>query len=162
MKQGWAWWGAAALLLCLWMNSAAAQQQPHVPQPVAQGGPQVDASADALIDAARRAAQLIDDDRAVDAWNAAAPFMFARIGSDRFASGVRDARKAFAKTSLRTWAGVKRVRYERDVEVPAGLYGNVDFSTQLVDGSTMFELVTMRLERDGVWRLTGYVPRRNQ
>lgn len=123
---------------------------------------QQDASADLLIAAARQVAQQVDDDRAGEAWDAASPVLRARIARERFVAEVRAGRKPFAAMAGRTWASVARLSYAQDAEVPAGLYGNIDFSTRLADGSTMFELVTLRQEADGAWRLIGYVPRRNQ
>lgn len=38
---------------------------------------------------------------------------------------------------------------------------NVNYSTQLTSGATVFEKVSFRLEPNG-WRLTGYQPRQNQ
>lgn len=142
------WWAFFALAMATLAWCGAAQAQ--------------DASADQLIQVARNQAELVDQSRAAEAWDAASPTMKARVKRDAFAASTQASRAQLPPVAQRTWAGVMRVRYDKDADVPAGLYGNVDFSTRLTDGSTLFELVTLRQELDGQWRLMGYVPRRSQ
>ncbi len=123
---------------------------------------QADDSADLMIQTARRAADLIDTGRAGEVWDAASPLMRSRVKRDEFVANVGRARANFKGIAQRTWAGVTRVRYEADGDVPKGLYGNIDFSTRLASGSTVFELITLRRETDGRWLVTGYVPRATQ
>lgn len=119
-------------------------------------------SADALVNAALTAVTQIESGRAGDAWEEAAPFVKERLPKDRFVNDMTRSRQSFGAVAQRTWAGITRIRYpEASPDTPAGLYANVDLSTKLVDGRTVFELVSFRQE-GSVWRLTGYVSRQKQ
>ncbi|MDI9653588.1 DUF4019 domain-containing protein, partial [Burkholderia cenocepacia] len=81
---------------------------------------------------------------------------------DQFAADMRHARQSVGAVGHRGWAQVTRIRYTNASTIPDGLYANVDFATTLKNGSTVFEKMSFRLEDDGSWRLTGYVPRQAQ
>ncbi|KWZ31866.1 DUF4019 domain-containing protein [Burkholderia anthina] len=95
-------------------------------------------------------------------WTDAAPFLKARIKQDQFTAQMQQARQSVGAVSHRGWAQVTRIRYEHASGMPDGLYANVDYATTLASGATMFEKLSFRLEPDGRWHLTGYVPRREQ
>ncbi|MBN3506664.1 DUF4019 domain-containing protein [Burkholderia cenocepacia] len=95
-------------------------------------------------------------------WSDAAPFVKARFKQDQFAAQMQQARQSVGAVSHRGWAQVTRIRYERTTGMPDGLYANVDYATTLASGATMFEKLSFRLETDGRWHLTGYVPRQTQ
>ncbi|WP_322084311.1 DUF4019 domain-containing protein [Burkholderia sp. BCC1972] len=95
-------------------------------------------------------------------WTDAAAFVKARIKQDQFAADMQHARQSVGAVSHRGWAQVTRIRYERTPGMPDGLYANVDYATTLTSGSTVFEKLSFRLEDDGRWHLTGYVPRQSQ
>ncbi|RQS20927.1 DUF4019 domain-containing protein [Burkholderia sp. Bp8992] len=95
-------------------------------------------------------------------WTDAAAFVKARIKQDQFAADMQHARQSVGTVSHRGWAQVTRIRYERTPGMPDGLYANVDYATTLTSGSTVFEKLSFRLEDDGRWHLTGYVPRQSQ
>lgn len=122
-----------------------------------------DASADQLIQSGIQVLKQIDDGRAGDVWEAAAPFVKAKFPKAELAATLQQSRQTVGSVTARTWASVNRVRYGQDTTTtPAGLYANVDYSTRLADGRTVFELVSFRQEADGSWRLTGYIPRQSQ
>lgn len=121
------------------------------------------ASADALIQRALSALQQIDQDRSADLWEKAAAPVKARFTKDEFIQNTRQSRKSVGAVAKRTWASVVRLRYteNNNASIVPGLYANLDFSTQLSDGKTAFELVSLRFE-SGEWKLMGYVPRDKQ
>lgn len=146
MRSAWGRWMLAAGLAAA-LPWAAAQ----------------DASADQLIAAGLGVLAQIDADRVDDVWEGAAPFVKARIPRAELGNSLRDARKSVGTIAQRTWASVSRVRYaQADGATPAGLYANIDFSTRLADGRTVFELVSLMQQPDGSWHLTGYIPRQRQ
>ncbi|VWB98017.1 membrane protein [Burkholderia lata] len=55
-----------------------------------------------------------------------------------------------------------RIIYRNTPTVPNGLYANIDHATALVIGAKMYERLTLCLDDDGRWHLTGYVPRQSQ
>lgn len=122
-----------------------------------------DASADQIIQNGLQVLKQIDDGQTGDVWENAAPFVKARFPKAELANTLRQSRQTVGTIALRTWASVNRIRYQQDTTTtPAGLYANVDYSTRLADGRTVFELLSFRQEADGAWRLTGYVPRQTQ
>lgn len=123
-------------------------------------------SADEIIAAGLSALQKIDraqsDPRQVDSlWDNASVFIKTKMAKEEFLNGIRQSRARYGAVGLRTWAGVMRIRYDKDADVPQGLYANADFSTRLPNGNMIFEKVSFRLEPDG-WKMVGYVPRESQ
>ncbi|AKM03123.1 DUF4019 domain-containing protein [Burkholderia pyrrocinia] len=95
-------------------------------------------------------------------WSDAAAFVKARIKQDQFAADMQRARQSVGAVSHRGWAQVTRIRYTNASATPDGLYANVDYATTLTSGATVFEKLSFRLDDDGRWHLTGYVPRQSQ
>jgi uncharacterized protein DUF4019 len=119
-------------------------------------------SADELLGDATQVLQQIDADHYDAVWQNAAPFIHEKMSQDQFVDHIRVGRHSFGAVSNRGWASVTRIRYTKVSGIPDGLYANVDFSTTLTDGRTLFEMLSFQLESDGQWRLTGYVPRQSQ
>ncbi|MGV2293289.1 DUF4019 domain-containing protein [Trinickia sp. YCB016] len=120
------------------------------------------ASADELLHDADDVLQQIDVGHFGDVWSDAAPFVKAKIPKEQFMTQTAAARLALGAVAKRGWASIVRIRFTNTVGLPDGLYANVDYSTTLADGGTVYELLSFRLESDGQWHLTGYVPRRSQ
>ena len=122
-----------------------------------------DASADRIIETGLQVLKQIDSGQTGEVWENSAAFMKARFPKAELTAMLGQSRQSVGSVAARTWASINRVRYAQDTQtVPAGLYANVDYSTRLADGRTVFELVSFRQEADGSWRLTGYVPRQTQ
>ena len=122
-----------------------------------------EASADRIIENGFQVLGAIDSGRAAELWEEASPTVKARIPKAEWARSMADARQKVGAVAERTWASVVRIRYIEDTpSMPAGLYANVDYSTRLRDGRTVFELLSFRQEADGTWRVTGYIPRQTQ
>ena len=119
-------------------------------------------SADELLGDAGRVLQQLDSDQLDDLWQNAAPFIREKMTQDQFVNSMRVARRTLGPVSTRGWASVTRIRYTKVNGVPDGLYANVDFSTTLAGGRTLYEMLSFQLESDGQWRLTGYMPRQSQ
>lgn len=120
-------------------------------------------SADALIQKGLVVLQQIDGNATGDVWENAASFVKMRIPKETFVKNMNQARSAIGAVSGRRWASVVRIRYDADIQnTPAGLYANIDYATDLKDGHTVFELISFQLDPNGVWRMTGYVPRDKQ
>ena len=141
--------------LLLWSASAGAFAQ--------EGGAGV--SADERIRQGLQTLRQIDEDRSDALWDAASPVLKTRFPKTELVANFQKSRATLGTVSQRTWASVNRVRYlqpSAEQGIPVGLYANIDFSTRLTDGRTVFELLTFRQEADGSWRLMGYVPRHQQ
>ncbi|WP_244104565.1 DUF4019 domain-containing protein [Burkholderia ambifaria] len=92
-------------------------------------------------------------------WADSAAFVKARIKQDQFAADMQRARQSVGTVRHRGWAQVTRIRYTNAPATPDGLYANVDYATTL---TTVYEKLSFRLDDDGRWHLTGYVPRQGQ
>lgn len=137
----------AASLMLLGASSAVAQDSE---------------SADDVVRAGLSSLQQIDEDRLDDLWEKTSAFVKTKMPRTEFVSGIRQARSTVGPVQKRTWAGIQRIQYPTgSIDPSPGLYANVDYSTRLLDGRTVFEKVTLRMEPDG-WRLIGYVPRQQQ
>jgi hypothetical protein len=119
-------------------------------------------SADELVRDATSTLQLIDDAHFDIVWDGAAPFVKAKIEKGRFVTDTQRVRQLLGTVTKRGWTSVTRVQFTGDQNVPNGMYANVDFFTTLASGRTVFERLSFRLETDGHWHLTGYVPRQLQ
>ncbi len=154
----------AAVVLAAEAPLAQAQQPPAPPASPTLSLAPVNAgtSADELLRDGDYALQLIDTGRFQDLWNDAAPFVKQRYDRKRFTDDTRRARETVGQIKGRGWAAVTRIVYNGAKDVPDGLYANVDYATTQATGKTVYEKVSFRLEGDGRWHLTGYVPRTAQ
>ncbi|RXV68127.1 DUF4019 domain-containing protein [Burkholderia stabilis] len=119
-------------------------------------------SADTLLRDSNAVFKLLDAGQYGAVWSDAAAFVKARIKQDQFAADMQRARQSFGAVDHRGWAQITRIRYSNSSTTPDGLYANVDYATTLTSGATVFEKLSFRLDDDGRWHLTGYVPRQSQ
>ncbi|WP_323122694.1 DUF4019 domain-containing protein [Burkholderia alba] len=146
MKHRFAQWTVASIV-------AAAATLAH-----AQSG----TSADELIGDADRIVQQLDAGRFGDVWNGVSPFVKSKVTQQQFVTETQQARQSLGAVTQRGWAAVTRIQFSNSKTVPDGLYANVDYATTLSTGKIAYEKLSFRLEDDGKWRLTGYVPRQTQ
>lgn len=116
-------------------------------------------SADELLRNADFALQMIDTGRFHDLYSDVAPFVKQRYDEQHFSDDTRQSRQLVGAIKSRGWAAVTRIIYTGAKDVPDGLYANVDYATTQTSGKVVYEKVSFRLENDGRWHLTGYVPR---
>lgn len=119
-------------------------------------------SADALLRDADAVFKQLDAGQYGAVWTDSAAFVKARIKQDQFAADMQRARQSVGTVRHRGWAQVTRIRYTNAPAMPDGLYANVDYATTLTTGATVYEKLSFRLDDDGRWHLTGYVPRQGQ
>ncbi|KWE94315.1 hypothetical protein WL80_09215 [Burkholderia ubonensis] len=119
-------------------------------------------SADELLNNADTVLSQLDAGQFSDVWLNAADFVKARIKQDQFAADMQRARQTVGTVRHRGWAQVTRIRYTSSTNMPDGLYANVDYATTLTTGTTVYEKLSFRLDDNGQWHLTGYVPRQSQ
>jgi hypothetical protein len=106
-------------------------------------------SADQLLVTARRLLQQIDLDREANVWTEMTLFVEARIPQDQFVSTTQHLWQSVGVVERRGWASITRIRYDPDPIVPDRLYANVDFTTTLISGRTVYERLSCQLESDG-------------
>jgi hypothetical protein len=119
-------------------------------------------SADELLQSATGVLKELDAGHYTAVWDSAALFVKASMPRDEFVVTIRRARMSLGAIDHRGWSSVMRIQYTNATTFPNGLYANVDFSTMLENGRVVYELLSFKLESDGLWHLTGYVPRPSQ
>lgn len=127
-------------------SAPAAQQAPAATNDVGPGP---------LLDAAARIAQAVDSDQTGQLWDSGSAVAKKAVTRDSFMSATAKVRKPLGAATSRTWIAVYRQRSDGKSS-PAGLYASVRFETVFAKGAK-HELVSFRLDEDGVWRFTGYV-----
>ncbi|WP_114815363.1 DUF4019 domain-containing protein [Paraburkholderia kururiensis] len=119
-------------------------------------------SADVLLRDADAVFKQLDAGQYGAVWANSAAFVKARIKQDQFTADMQRSRQSVGTVRYRGWAQITRIRYTNAVGMPDGLYANLDYATTLATGATVYEKLSFRLEDDGLWHLTGYVPRQSQ
>ena len=134
-----------AASLAGWLGLAAAQDVE--PSDMVRGGLQ--------------AIQMIDQAKVGELWDGAAAGARKRAPRADFISQVTKARAPLGAAQQRTWVAVNRqVVNDADTDL-TGQYVSVEYETRFANKPTAMvrELVSFHLDRDGVWRFSGYVLR---
>lgn len=107
--------------------------------------------------AAVQIAQLVDANRAAEAWRGASAVARKSVTEQAFVSQLSADRNRLGALASRGQPVVTRVKYAAGATVPEGLYINVSFPTRFANSAQpVRELVSFRLDEDRVWRLAGY------
>ena len=107
--------------------------------------------------AARQVAALVDARRTGEVWEGASPVAVRHLARESFITGVDRDRQRLGPLVSRGQASVSRVRFGEGAVVPAGLYINISFASRFSHSAQpVRELVSFRLDEDGVWRVSGY------
>ena len=110
-----------------------------------------------LTAAALQVAQLVDANRAAEAWKGASAVARKTVTEQAFVAQLGADRKRLGALAARGQPVVTRVKYAPGATVPEGLYINVSFPTRFANSAQpVRELVSFRLDEDRVWRLAGY------
>jgi len=104
-----------------------------------------------------KVAQLVDTQRAAEAWKGASAIARRSVTEQAFVAQLDADRKRLGALQSRGQPVVTRVKYASGATVPEGLYINVSFPTRFANSAQpVRELVSFRLDEDRVWRLAGY------
>jgi hypothetical protein len=137
----------------------AQQQQPapaRAPAQAAQAAPAAQGiSPNDLLQAGFGVAQGMDRGQAGALWDDASPVAKQAVKREDFIAQIQKARQPLGAPGARNWIAVRRALGDGKA-IPAGVYASVEFVTTFAQNRTMRELVSFRLEQDGVWRLSGY------
>jgi len=133
----------AATLLWSWLGPAAAQEILEASDMV-RGGMQ--------------AIDMIDQGKAGELWDGAAPATRKRVTRAEFVSQVARSRAQIGMPQMRTWVSVNRQVVTAPDNDTAGQYVSIEYETRFAskpDG-TVRELVSFHLDQDRIWRFSGY------
>ena len=132
-------------LLAGWMGLASAQDAD--PTNMVRGGLQ--------------AIQLVDQGKAGEIWDGAAAVTKKRVARTEFVRQVEASRSPLGAAQQRTWVSVNRQMVANEDADLSGQYINVEYETRFANAANRVvrEMASFRLDRDGTWRLSGYVLR---
>jgi hypothetical protein len=128
-----------------WLGLAAAQDVE--PSDMVRGGLQ--------------AIQMVDQAKVGELWDGAAAGARKRAPRADFIGQVTKARAPLGAAQQRTWVAINRqVVNDADADL-TGQYVSVEYETRFANkpAAMVRELVSFHLDRDGVWRFSGYVLR---
>lgn len=117
--------------------------------------------ANAMISGGLQVVQIVDQNKAGDLWDGAAPAAKKRVTRADFISQVAQARAPLGAAQQRTWVAVNRqVVIDADADY-AGQYVSVEYETRFANAADRIvrEMTSFHFDRDGIWRFAGYVVR---
>lgn len=125
--------------------------------PASVAGSTQDVDPGALVNAALQVAGMVDAGQAGALWDGASQVAKKTVTRAAFVDGIAAKRKRYGAVGGRSWVAVRRLQSDGSTGVPAGTYLSVDLIAQVAGGGHARELVTLRLDEDGLLRLSGYV-----
>ncbi|ACB69039.1 conserved hypothetical protein (plasmid) [Burkholderia ambifaria MC40-6] len=100
----------------------------------------------------------LDNGQFADVWGGMAGFAKKTIAPDQFNAQIAQVRRSLGQATKRDWKMILRIAVDGSQNIPSGLYANVFYVTTLATGQPIEERLSFRLDEDGRWRLTGYIP----
>lgn len=108
----------------------------------------------AALSAAEKWLVLVDGEQYADSWKAASALFKNAIQPDQWAQTMRAGRKPLGRVISRK---VKTKVYTTALPgAPDGKYVVIQFNTSFANKGVAVETVTPMMEKDGVWRVSGY------
>lgn len=101
----------------------------------------------------------IDAGQAAQLWDSASTVTRSAVKRETFVESVARVRNPLGAASGREWLSVSRQTGGGQGGLPAGNYISVELATSFAGNRMARELVSFRLDDDGIWRFTGYVLR---
>lgn len=103
---------------------------------------------------AERWLELVDKGKYADSWQESSEYFRQAIKSDQWVQAVQAARKPLGKLVQRT---MKSASFAASLPgAPAGEYVVVEFNTVFENKKAAIETVTPKMDKDGIWRVSGY------
>ena len=114
---------------------------------------QADAERAALV-AAKAWLQLVDEGKYTESWNEASEYFKRAITKEQWEQTIQAGREPLGKTVSRQ---LKSKQYATSLPgAPDGEYVVIQFDTSFTNKKTAVETITPMLDKDGMWRVTGY------
>jgi hypothetical protein len=107
-----------------------------------------------VITASEQWLKLLDAGKLGPAWDVGAPPLKSSVTRSQWIKGIGEARKPFGKVASR-----KAEKFARSHSLPGapdGDYALLLFNTKFANGKTAQEHLTWMLDKDDVWRVSGY------
>jgi len=120
-----------------------------------------DVEASDMVQGGMRAVQMIDQGKTEELWDGATSATRKRIARTDFAAKVSSSRSPLGAPLQRTWVALNRQAVADPDSETAGQYVSIEYETRFSNkpDGTLRELVSFHLDRDRIWRFSGYVLR---
>jgi len=108
----------------------------------------------AAIAAAEAWLKLVDEGKYMDSWRQAAEYLKAAVKPDQWEQSMRAFRQPLGGTVSRT---LKSKNYATSLPgAPDGEYVVIQYETSFENKKSTIETITPVVEKDGMWRVSGY------
>ncbi len=108
----------------------------------------------AAVTSAEQWVRLIDEGHYIESWEESSEYFKQVIKQDQWEQAVRTVRKPLGKLVLRE---LKSTVYTTSLPgVPDGEYVVIEFNTSFENKKSGVEIVTPRVDKDGIWKVSGY------
>lgn len=152
-----------ALTLCaLWLVAPAvlAQQGPATPALSPQQQAELAKQDEQILSGSLQVIALIEAGRAGEVWDGSSEVTRALVARPDFIAGVTKDRQQVGQVLGRERVGITRTQHPEGGSAPAGYYVSVTYATRFAnEKQPVRELVSFHLDRDNVWRVSGYTLR---
>lgn len=149
---------AIGVVLLLTTGVVAAQQpqaaRPAASQAAARPTPGA-VDPNGIRDAGLRVATAVDAGQAAKLWDEASVVTKKSLTREAFVAGITKSRQPLGKAPSRSWLSVRRQSGDGNA-LPPGLYASTEFLAEFAGKPPVRELVSFRLDEDGIWRFAGY------
>lgn len=160
----WVCGGSLLAMSCLgWAQSSSAQSpspaaKPAVPTTSPALSPaQISAQNSRIMVAALAVVHNVDQGRIGALWDGASTVAKQAVTREMFMKQIASDRAQLGQLVSRGPGSVSRIQHGPGAAVPTGLYLNVSFPCKFAHlAQPVRELVSLRLDEDHVWRLSGY------
>jgi len=108
----------------------------------------------AALTAAQSWLQLVDEGKYAESWYEAAAYFKNAVTKEKWEQTIQAVRRPLGKKISRT---MKATRYTTTLHgAPDGEYVVIQFDSSFTNKKTAVETITPMLDKDGVWRVSGY------
>lgn len=108
----------------------------------------------AAIASAEKWLVIVDQGKYGESWNESSEYFRQAVGQDQWEQAVQPARKPLGKLVSRK---VKSATYTTSLPgAPDGEYVVIEFDTSFENKKSAIETVTPQMDKDGMWRVSGY------
>jgi hypothetical protein len=108
----------------------------------------------AALAAAQAWLKLVDEGNYTESWNEASEYFKGAITKEQWEQTIQGVREPLGKTVSRT---MKSAQYTTTLPgAPDGEYVVIQFDSSFTNKKTAVETITPMLDKDGMWRVSGY------
>ena len=109
---------------------------------------------DAAIDVSKKWLQMVDEGGYSQSWEQSATYFKSAVTKEQWSSSIKPVREPLGKVIMRMLDTTKYS--ETAAGAPDGQYVVIQYKTSFENKKSAVETITPLLDKDGVWRVSGY------